>query len=392
MDGAVAEDDMIHRIQEAVENFKDVVKIYNLSANSKNPIDGDVISLIGYEIDALQNRYNVKFIISAGNHELCARSASLEDMLDDDDTRIAAPADAMLGITVGAIAGIDHPGSHSGINLVTPYSRIGPGFAGFRKPDLVAYGATCLKSGRVMPTDPYAFILAPNGQLAFEAGTSFTAPVVAGDLAEIIKIVPNEDVLLAETLLYHGAQQFWEKEDIEKDTVAFIGNCYGRGLSNPEVSKYSSPQRVTFVHSGELNRKTKQHVKFHVPTVLAQTKGNNTAKVVVTCVTQPPVDNTKGTDYLGAYVSASLHKLDKNGNADKSCNPSVTDGRRKWDTCYHFEKIFSKFAPGSWEVWLELFTRWDIDDTQNIPFALAITVEDMTRSNDMISLPKLQRI
>jgi len=382
-EGVNAEDDMIHRIQEAVGSFKDIVKIFNLSANQTIPIDGDAISLIGYEIDALQNRDNVKFVISSGNHELCLSASSLEEILDDDDARIAAPADAMLGITVGAIAGIDHPDSHSRLNFVTPYSRIGPGFAGFRKPDLVAYGATCLKSGRVIPTDPYAFILAPNGQLSFEAGTSFTAPVVAGDLAEIIQIVPEKDVLLAETLLYHGAHQFWGKDAIDKDTVAYLGNCYGRGLSDPEVSKYSSPYRVTFVHSGELNRKTKQHVKFHVPTVLAQTKGNNKARVTVTCITQPPIDNTKGTDYLGAYVSASLHKLDGNGNADKSCNPSVTDGRKKWDTCFHFERMFSRFQPGSWEIWLELFTRWDIEDEQNIPYALAITVEDMTQSNDI---------
>ena len=157
----------------------------------------------------------------------------------------------------------------------------------------------------------------------------------------------------------------------------------GRGLSNAEVSKYSSPYRVTFVHSGELNRKTKQHVKFHVPTVLAQAKGNNKARVIVTCVSQPPVDNTKGTDYIGAYVYASLHKLDHNGDADKSCNPSVTDGRKKWDTCFHFEKMFSRFEPGSWEIWLELFTRWDIDDEQNIPYALAITVEDVYQVNDI---------
>lgn len=383
MDGQVAEDDMIHRIQEAVENFKDISKIFNLSANSTIPIDGDVISLIGYEIDALQNKYDVKFVISSGNHDLCTTSSSLEEILDDDDSRIAAPADAMLGITVGAIAGVDHPDSHSRRNLVTPYSRIGPGFAGFRKPNLVAYGANLLRSGQKIITDPYAYILAPNGQLRIEAGTSFTAPVVAGDLAEIVQTLPNRDILLAETLLYHGARQFWEKDDMERDTVAYLGNCYGRGLSDPEVSKYSSPYRVTFCHTGELNRKTKQHVKFHVPTVLAQTPGNNKAKVIVTCVTQPPVDNTKGTDYLGAYVSASLHKLDINGDADKSCNPSVTDGRRKWDTCFHFEKIFSRFQPGSWEIWLELFTRWDIDDEQNIPYALAVTVEDLTKSNDI---------
>jgi len=383
MDEEIAEDDMIHRIQEAVESFKDITKIFNLSANSTNPIDGDAMSLIGYEIDALQNKYDVKFVISSGNHDLSTTCSSLEEILDDDDSRIAAPADAMLGITVGAITGVDHPNSHSGINLVTPYSRVGPGFAGFRKPDLVAYGATLLKSGALIPTDPHAYVLAPNGQLTSNAGTSFTAPVVAGDLAEIIQTIPNEDLLLAETLLYHGARQFWETKGMDQDTATYLGNCYGRGLSDPEISKYSSPYRVTFVRSGELNRKTKQRVKFHVPTVLAQTKGNNKARVIVTCVTQPPVDNTKGTDYLGAYVSASLHKLDVNGNADTSCNPSVSDGRRKWDPCFHFERLFSKFEPGSWEIWLELFTRWDIDDEQYIPYALAITVEDVTQTNDI---------
>jgi len=155
-------------------------------------------------------------------------------------------------------------------------------------------------------------------------------------------------------------------------------------LSNPENSKYSSSYRVTFVRTGELNRKTKQRVKFHMPTVLAKTKGRNKARVIVTCVTQPPVDKDKGSGYLGAYVSASLHKIDTKGQ-NKTSNPSVSDGRKKWDTCYHFEETFSDFSPGSWEVWLELFTRWDIDDEQNISYALAVTIEDLTETNDIYS-------
>lgn len=381
-DAPIAENVMIARIEEAVNNFKDIAKIYNLSANTTVPIEGDTISIIGYALDALTVKNAIKFVISAGNHEIYYSCTTLEEILDDTDTRIAAPADSMLNITVGAITGIDHKGSQSSANMITPYSRKGPGFAGLRKPDIVAYGATCLPDGSV-PRDPYSIMLGAGGKVIQAAGTSFTAPLVAGDLAELTKVVPSEDVLLAEALLYHGAQQLWITDDMDKDDASFLGDCYGRGLSSVENSKHSSPYKVTFLRSGELNRKTKQRVKFFMPTVLAKTKGRNKARVIVTCVTLPPVDNTKGTEYLGAYISASLHKIGKNGRTDKSCNPSVTDGRKKWDTCYHFEQHFTQLNPGDWEVWLELFTRWEIDGEQNIPYALAVTIEDMTQSNDI---------
>jgi hypothetical protein len=79
---------------------------------------------------------------------------------------------------------------------------------------------------------------------------------------------------------------------------------------------------------------------------------------------------------------ASLHKLDVNGK-NKSSNPSATDGRKKWDTCYHFEETFSSFSTGDWEVWLELFSRWDVGNAQNVDYALAVTVEDLTRQHDI---------
>ena len=41
-------------IEEAVNTFADISKIYNLSANSNIPIEGDEMSIIGYEIDALK--------------------------------------------------------------------------------------------------------------------------------------------------------------------------------------------------------------------------------------------------------------------------------------------------------------------------------------------------
>jgi hypothetical protein len=133
------------------------------------------------------------------------------------------------------------------------YSKIGPGFAGFYKPDLVAYGATQY-SDRSVPRDPFSIVLAPRGGFFDDCGTSFTAPVVAGDLAELSSVVPNSDVILVQALLYNGAQQLWDTRKISQDEADYIGNLYGRGLSDPQVSKYSSPHRVSFLRTGTLNR------------------------------------------------------------------------------------------------------------------------------------------
>ncbi|MEL7658363.1 MAG: S8 family serine peptidase, partial [Bacillota bacterium] len=328
------------------------------------------------------SKYKVKFVISAGNHDLVTSCATLEEILEDDDIRIAEPADAMLGITVGSIVGVNHAHSMSKVNDIAPYSRIGPGFAGFYKPDLVAYGATQY-SDKSVPRDPFAIILTPNGCWE-DCGTSYTAPIVAGDLAELSSIVPDNDIVLAQALLYNGAQQLWDTKKLKQDEADYIGNLYGRGISAPHVSKYSTPHRVSFLRTGSLNRLTKQRVKFHVPTIQAQASGKNTTRVTVTCITVPPIDKTKGSDYLGAYIRASIHKLDTKGK-NVGANPKVSDNMNKWDTCYHFSNTYSDFSAGSWEVWLELFTRWGIENDEEIPYSLVVTLEDLTKTNDIYS-------
>ena len=34
-------------------------------------------------------------------------------------------------------------------------------------------------------------------------------------------------------------------------------------------------------------------------------------------------------------------------------------------------------------MWLDLFTKWDIDDDMEIPYYLAVTIEDLTKTNDI---------
>lgn len=385
LDGSVPENVLIGRIQSAVNRFAETARIFNLSANADTPIEGDEMSIIGYELDVLQLRKNVQFVLSAGNHSLWKTETSIEDILDDDESKISAPADSMLSIVVGSAVGTTHIGSVAEENIIAPYSRRGPGFAGFSKPDMCAYGGTIVvtPSGSVVPNDGFSLVMTKDGHFVPDAGTSFAAPIVAGDLAQILSIIPDNNVLLAKALLYHNAKPIWEEDDIDDDELVLAHNLYGKGISTVSDSRFSLPARVTFVRTGTLNRLTKERVRIYMPSILAAQTGRNVAKVTVTCVSMPLVDRTKGNQYLGAYIRASLKKSRPDGRL-LPVRQETQEGRRKWDACHQFSKLFSQFHAGDWQVWLELFSRWD-DTNANIPYALVVTIEDLSGTLDIYS-------
>lgn len=381
-EGSLSEDQLILRVKEAVETFQERTKVFNLSMNSSRPIQSDRISLIAYEIDNLSRKYGVTFTISSGNHNVWRVHQNLEDVLDDDDVLIAAPAESYLALTVGAVNDEDDPDSLSPKDGLSPYSRTGPGFANNEKPDLVAPGGNqFLRNGCIFGTK----VISNTGECVSTSGTSFAAPVVAGHLASLIANIPPENApMVAKTLLQHLAEPMYDYEQLSDDEISDWKRLYGNGLSSIERAIYSAPHRVTFVAQGELNRLTKHRVKFYIPQILADDSGkNHPAIVTVTSFVLPPLDHTKGMEYLGAYASASLHKIDTKGQ-NKGANPlKVKCGRRKWQSVFHFKKSFCTFQPGDWEVWLELFTRWDTEKTDNIPYTLAITVEAPSETTNL---------
>lgn len=382
---AVPEDEMISRIQYVVQQFSGVCKVYNLSMNARRPIDGDSMSILAYEIDNLMRHYNVQFIISSGNHNVWETATDFRDVIDDDDSQIASPADSILSLTVGAISRASNPNCMTQANQLSPFSRIGPGFAGTSKPDFVAPGGNVYLGPRgdsVIPADVAAHVIDQNEALVSSCGTSFAAPVVTADFARVLAALPNDDILLAKTLLIHTADPLWNQEDLDDYEKEYADKLYGKGVTNSQRAILSSDSSVTFVTTGQLNRLTKQRVKFYMPNILAAQPGRNTARITVTCVSAPPFDRTKGTEYLGAYVSASLKKVNQK-NALAIANPTGDEAREKWNIYQHFSKSFSGFNPGDWQVWLELFSRWDVPDTLNINYALAVTVEDPTGEIDV---------
>ncbi|MDR2344860.1 MAG: S8 family peptidase [Planctomycetaceae bacterium] len=377
----LSEDQLILYLKDIVETYHKKAKIYNLSLNTAKSIQADRIGVAAYEIDNLMRQYGVIFVISSGNHNVWQNHNSIEDFLDDDDIQIAPPAESYFALTVGAINDKNDPDSITQTNELSPYSRIGLGFACCEKPELVAYGGNISKvNGSLFGTG----VISNNGKYKCVSGTSYSAPIVSNHLSVLLSVLPLENnVMIAKTLLIHLAEPMYNYEQLQEDEIALQKKLYGNGMSSIERSLNSTPQRVTFVATNQMNRLTKQRVAFRVPETLANISGiKSPAVVTVTSMIFPPLDYTKGTEYLGAYVSASLHKIDGQGNSVVS-NPTGDRGRQKWQSIYHFKKSFCRFNPGDWEVWLELFTRWDTDTTENIPYVLAITIETPSEQADI---------
>lgn len=383
--------ELIDRIEAAVLRFKGECKTFNLSFNTETPIDGDEISIVAAEIDAISIRHGVQFVISAGNHHLWAYFDKLEDILDDDDSRIASPADSVLAITVGSFMTETIKGSMSEAFDISPFSRRGPGFAGTNKPDLVAPGGSLyseLIDGNYIgiPFDSKcAKILHPNGEIGLEVGTSFSAPLISGDFAQIHNMIPHgtpHSLLLAKALLIHATESLWDKENLDEDECEEILRYEGNGFANLQRALFSSNSSVSFVHTGTIDRITKERIKFFVPSILANQKGRNTSRITVTVVSQPDVDRTKGTEYCKSFVRASLKKNDGKGGL-LAGNPDSTLGRDKWQAYQHFSRLFSRFNEGDWQIWLQAFTRWDTENDEPIPYALVVTVEDTAGQLDL---------
>ncbi len=103
----------------------------------------DQFSKLAEELDDLQERYKVSFVISAGNYD----TPPLLDFPRTDGQleigRITAPADSVLGITVGAVSHVDYKKNGPRIHHPSAFSRHGAGPNHVIKPDLVHYGGSC---------------------------------------------------------------------------------------------------------------------------------------------------------------------------------------------------------------------------------------------------------
>ncbi len=237
------------------------VRVVNLSVCDRSRPFDRVISSWARLLDWLSWKYNVLFVVSAGNHphdiELNVPRADLRNLSAEDrekavieaiaaDTRhrrLLSPAETFNGITVAATHA-DASASGTNPNLLDPFARTGlpstisaqgPGYRRTIKPDILLPGGRQFLSEKIGNVHTKAVLQTPNftrppGQrvaapgaagelnLTFHTrGTSNSAALASRWAITLLDLIsqlreqpgaslsPEYDVVLLKTLLVHGA-------------------------------------------------------------------------------------------------------------------------------------------------------------------------------------------
>lgn len=232
------EQEFLISLDSALQEYANKYKVWNLSLGTDKVCSLDDFSEFAEELDNLQEKYEVSFVISAGNYN----TLPLLDYPREKDQlapgRITASADSILGITVGSVSHINYKKSGPNEHCPSAFSRHGAGPNHIIKPDLVHYGGACSIDGSHV-----SGVQSISGKgTAENIGTSFAAPLVSRTLAQIYHhITPTPKPVLARALMTHHARDPRTKQrvpDCEENFFGFGLPSYVR--DSLECTPYSS--------------------------------------------------------------------------------------------------------------------------------------------------------
>jgi len=262
--------DLVHRAVKRIcegdpgeDPVAPTVRVINLSLGDSHRIFGREMSPWARLVDWLSTRYNILFIVSAGNAperlELATARETLHTLaIESRQTlalaalvqasshqRLMSPAESINAITVGAlhVDGAQHPAVANRYDLfrspgISPISRVGHGYRRSVKPDILMPGGRLLYTERLgggpaTTTLSPVVLGAPPGhrvaipplpgpgagldQTGYTRGTSNAAALtsraatLAYDVIESLRegdasLAPEFDAVLLKALLAHGAQ------------------------------------------------------------------------------------------------------------------------------------------------------------------------------------------
>nr|WP_246867962.1 S8 family peptidase [Rhizobacter sp. SG703] len=300
------------------------VRVINLSVGDPYRFFTGELSPWARLIDWLQHKYNVLFIVSAGNQMddllLDTASGTLQKMTlpqrselatraicsDDMHRRVLAPAESVNALTVGAShADASTPPAVGGRFLIfaesglAPYSGIGPGFRRAVKPDILLPGGRVLyREAAISPTGqtrvhpihslqpPGQLVAAPptpQGIAVHTRGTSNACAIATRwsarthAMLEILRagnptLEARYDTVLIKALLAHGAglgdiqaQVLAARPDVDEWQAQrrLVSRYAGLGVADVERALTCSAQRATLLGVGTL--RNEKALEFRVP-------------------------------------------------------------------------------------------------------------------------------
>lgn len=323
--------DLIHRAVKRIKEGEDgnpptapMVKVINFSIGDPRRIFYNSMSPMARLLDWLSWKYDILFIISAGNVSIPFRTPSLSAFNTADrseqsrqifsnlieqrsESRLIAPAESINNITVGA--------THTDFTSILPqdrrfnpydslmpaiYTRIGSGYRKAVKPDLVysggrqLYDEIIISNSDIHPSllsrEPGIKVAVPDTtrkKTSYQRGTSHATALITHNASYCINTleklgIPDEyQAVLIKAMLAHGCS--WD--DIEHnirqyltgrsadDQKKIITQWIGYGIPNFELSLFCNAQRATAIAYDEISVDTGHIYHFPLPPSLA-TKTN----------------------------------------------------------------------------------------------------------------------
>ena len=391
----LSEQEFLVSLESALQQNANQYKVWNLSLGSDALCSLDEFSPLAEQLDNLQEKYLVSFVISAGNYVT-------PPLLDYPRTqqqlaagRITAPADSVLGITVGAVSHVGYQWNGPSQHHPSAFSRHGAGPNYIIKPDLIHYGGSCSTD----MTDRKG-IRSLNGVGSVEnLGTSFAAPLVSRTLAQIYhQITPTPSPVLARALLTHHARDPRTGDRVPDGEENFFG--FGLPATVPyclECTPYSS----TLVFTDTLRPgHYLEWDNFPYPSSLSR-DGRYFGEIWMTVAFAPARGSRWGTEYCETHIDAHFgvyrqQTSRKTGAVNTKFHGLVPPEHKNPGLLYESYQIakLRKWAPvrtyygnlgengergDRWRLMVRLLTRHGVEDEEvfkSQPFSLILTISD----------------
>ena len=382
------------------------VRVFNLSLGAPGMRRGLGYSVFAQALDDISAVHDILFVVSAGNLRgpqarppwpsdgndavrLLAQGTAADEL-------ITAPAEHLLGLSVGAL---NPPGiAGHGSDLPTTYTRRGPGVGGARKPDLSHYGGVSPRGGDRTGLSAFA----PDSSVVDNNGTSFAAPLVASTAATIDHrlegSVPRETLI---ALLVHRAQRC---EAMRHAALRHVAREFvGFGTAPPADACLSDrPHAITLVFSESLGARRELQFVFSWPRSLVTPAGKCRGRVDLTLAITPPIDPQFDAECLRVQLEAYLHQIETDPDTGEDdpqsrlnhCDSELPAGRDytetyllktglKWTPVkrYYLAMPRGRGSSSNWRLALRSSTRaGDVFPASGVPFTIVITISDLEQT------------
>lgn len=414
-----------------VNDFNDV-RIFNMSIASRGPCRTIHMSTWAATIDKLIHERGIMFLLACGNISSSSgiqnRPGIVEhlqsgrvypDYLFEATSRISNPAQSLLGLTVGSVCHAEFEDadriSFGKRDHVSSFSRSGPGMWGCIKPDVVEYGGDFIreKNGYLITQHNKTSALvvkAGAGRVGWDVGTSFATPKVGHIFALLANKFPNDSALLYKALVVQSARL---PEHVFHNPDARSLRIFGYGIPDAARSLENTPYRITFVTEGVVAAQQANLYSLSIPNELRRAGGDFDIliEVTLTYTAAPRRTRKRLKSYFGSWLTWESSKLGESfdnfsarvlKNMDEPDEEAVDARSIRWSIStspgYGTIPDFKRQDSATQKDWVVLKSNalpeelsfavvghkgWDKDTVKELPFALAISLEAVSKESEI---------